>query len=369
MAVTLLCGFEMGSLGELFAATSGGALSVGSAIKRSGTYALKVQTTANSADATFKAIAAGGTNRTIFKSVRLYIYIVTSPSGNVFFWNDDNTLTLSISAGAISVNSGTADVYIDGSLEISGTGTSGAMSLDAWHCVNIISGLSADTIVHIGLTGISTAEYYVDDIVFSDSNEVIGPGNQFLLLPTSDPASLNSWTNGGGGTTSIFEGVNNIPPTGSAASTNGIKIKNGATGSNLDYVATMQTYTVAGVPSDATVNAVMAICNDGEAVSTGTKAGAVWIASNPSGQSPQTFDYGDDSGALGTFPTGWKTHYGPVTSSPSVTLGTAPTVTVRKTGSTNREVAVDFLGLYVDYTPSSGFIPVDPFGMMGMFGI
>ena len=200
----------------------------------------------------------------------------------------------------------------------------------------------------------STADLYFDDVMACDTAtlQFRGSSKQVILLPTADPGALNSWTNGGGGTTSIFEGVNNRPPVGAAASTDGIKIKNAASGGNLDYTPTMQTYIAAGVPVGSTVNAVMAICNDGEEASTATKVGSVWVASNPAQAAAGTsFDYGNDGGALGTFPTLWSVHRGPVAVAPSVTLATAPTMTVRKTTSTTRVVDVDFMGIYVDYTP------------------
>lgn len=112
--------------------------------------------------------------------------------------------------------------------------------------------------------------------------------------------------------------------------------------------------------TDPTIHAVQAICNDAQAVTTGSpKAGAVVITANPSGQTEQSFDYGLPNGtagstsaaAMGTFPAGWGTHVGPVTESPSVTLTSGPTVRVGKRTATTREVDVDFLGCYVVWEP------------------
>lgn len=304
------------------------------------------------------------------------MYVGALPSGgtNTFLQWESSLTPSGVSPLALKLTS-------DGTFSVNNTAvTNVSISADSkWHLIQVdvngtsctlyvdgvagstvtITSFSATTALFIGWGSADftsngfAATIYIDDLIVDDSTAVIGGGNQRLLLPTADPVALNSWTNGGGGTTSIFEGVNNIPPTGVAASTNGVKIKNAASGSNLDYTPTMQTYTAAGVPSGSVVNAVMAVCNHGEEVSTGTKAGAVWIASNPAQSAGSgTFDYGNDSAVVvGTYPTGWATGFGSVTENPSVTLGTAPTMTVRKTGSTTRVVDVDFMGIYVDYTP------------------
>lgn len=357
MAVVYLCGFEMGHVGEFTSTT--GTCSVQSSIKRTGTYAFRSNPTAGTGFATITPRKAGGTLYN-FGYYSFALYVATMP--------DSNTDVFSCGSGSvISINS-------SGNITYGTTTSSNALSTGRWYVIRLTSNGSNELIlvdgvqwvsntivatggssIRIGIqSGSITADLYFDDVAVDDGSTQEGPlsGRQVLLLPTADPGSLNSWTNGGGGTTSIFEGVNNIPPTGAAAATNGIKIKNAASGGNLDYTPTMQTYIAAGIPVGSKINAVMAICNDGEEAGTATKAGGVWVASNPAqAAGGNSFDYGDDGGALGTFPTGWKTHYGPVTENPSVTLSTAPTMTVRKTTSTTRVVNVDFMGIYVDYTP------------------
>lgn len=388
MGVTIISGFETGSghAEGLFLSNVGG---VTTSLARTGSYSLGFNI-ASFLDPggyiNYNSRAAGGTQRNIAQSARFYLRITTMPSftGSQKYSVIAQTGNGTTAAGTQVALNDSGNLIIAGGNSLDGAVTSSdALSTGQWYKISFdASGTnrtlyvddvqwaqatgrttaSAQTAFRIGFNtndninlDIVTAALYFDDLLVDDSSfGGSGPsGNILLLLPTADPGSLNSWTNGGGGTTSIFEGVNNIPPVGVAASTNGTKIKNAASGSNLDYVATMQTYTAAGVPSGATINAVMAICNDGEEVTTGTKAGGIWIASNPSQTAGgNTFDYGNDTATVvGTFPTGWTPHLGPVTSSPSVTLGTAPTVTVRKTGSTTRVVDVDLLGLYVDYTP------------------
>lgn len=161
---------------------------------------------------------------------------------------------------------------------------------------------------------------------------------------------------------------------GSLDTVNNFRINAGTTGfgrASASYVsgawvvdATTHLYVTVGsnsVPSDTsyTVLAAQAIVNDAQGVTTNSpKAGAVVITANPSGQTEQSFDFGLPNGtagstsaaALGTFPSGWGTHVGPVSDSPSVTMSTGPTVRVGKRTATTREVDVDFLGVYVMYS-------------------
>jgi len=394
MAYTIINGFETGSVysdvGQVDIWT-GAAVSVVTTPIRTGTgtYALKTSATSGT-DAwsfvTLRSKNAGGTFRTTeVLCARCYFYIETMPnfSGSfrtifntfdgssgtsVLLRPDTGTLQIATAAGTSRVDSA-AGVVTTGQwykLSFDASGGTRTLYLDDVQIAQSTGGVSAAASERIEVgydcwkTGASgatvTFSFLWDDVITSNSS-FGGPGPSSgckLLLPAADPGALNSWTNGGGGTTSIFEGVNNRPPTGAAAATNGIKIKNAGSTANLDYVATMQTYTAGGIPAGATINAVMPICVDGEEVTTGTKTGNIWCASNPSQTAGgNSFDYGDDLGALGTFPTLWMPHYGPATSSPSVTLGTAPTVTVRKTAATARVVDVTLLGLYVDYTPAA----------------
>lgn len=382
MAITYITGFEMSHLGEFWG--SAGTFSVTATAKRSGAYGIRVNPTDTNGYVEVRSVVAGATLRSFARSFSFWVYFVALPTGNTssgcqLGWtgagaNVSTSYRVSVTGSTYSTPSVLVATSDSGGNQF-GTTT---LQTGVWYHIGVEcgynagvgtkvylnkmleatatggTGTTATTSFCIGTGTTSTCDYYIDDVVVDDATVTGGPsaGSQLLLLPTADPGALNSWTNGGGGTTSIFEGVNNIPPVGVAASTNGVKIKNAASGSNLDYIATMQTYIAAGIPVGSKINAIMAICNDGEEVATGTKAGGVWVASNPAQAAPgNTFDYGDDAGALGTFPTGWKTHYGPVTGNPSVIITTAPTMTVRKTGSTTRVVDVDFMGIYVDYTP------------------
>ncbi len=104
------------------------------------------------------------------------------------------------------------------------------------------------------------------------------------------------------------------------------------------------------------VNAVMAISNDCQEITTGSpKAGSIQVLSNPAGSSV-TLDFGLPNGtagstaaaAIGTMPAGWGTHES-VVSTASVLLSTQPQVRGTKTAATSRIVDFDALYIYAQY--------------------
>lgn len=355
----------MNATGE-WQTSSGSGFSVQSTVKRTGSFALRMNPSSSACLIGFSSRPAGGTNRALFSSVRFYVRIASlpaSPSFSLVGFSSGRTLTLN-SNGTLNIQSNTSTLAFTADnlwhrVEFACSGSNSEARVDGVQWVTEALGQSASTSLQFGQSaGTPSCDLYIDDIIADDgdfnSTGFPGESSALLLIPTAGN-NANSWTDGAGGTGDIHGSVDNIPPVGVAASTASAKIKNAATGTNLDYTATMQTYIAGGVPARSVVNAVMALCNDGEEVTTGTKDGGIWIASNPAQSAAgNTFDYGNDTATpVGTFPTGWITHFGPVTANPSVTLSTAPTVSVRKTTSTNRTVDVDFMGIYVDYTPPS----------------
>lgn len=375
----------MGSIGEFYSVT--GSPSVQTNIVHTGTYALRVNNPGVATYGSYSIKIAGGTLQAAFRSAKFWLYINAFGAGstNCMAWsigasggahttllrlNSDGTVTLRYNGfQGTSTLTLTTGVWYEIWIDINTDGLTSGVYVNGVLYTNATNGgaeVTAQTEMRVG-QGCAAGEGTNWDIVFDDitandaSYSSVGfppSGSIVKLLILTAGNAANSWTDGAGGTGDIHGSVDNIPPVGVAASTAAAKIKNAASGSNLDYVATMQDYITGGVPSGSTIRAVQAVCNDGEEVGTNTKAGGLWIASNPAqSASTTTFDYGDDGGALGTFPTGWATHFGVVSENPSVTLSTAPTVTVRKVGSTTRVVDVDFMGLQVDYTEPTGVLP------------
>lgn len=231
-------------------------------------------------------------------------------------------------------------VYVDGSL----------WSADPAGAVAVADAVQLGSL-YVG----STADLYFDDVILDDTTLSTsgrpGSGKMALLKPIADPALLDTWSGGAGGTTALYDAMNNTPPVGvaSASGTNTSQIH--CTDTNADKIleVTCQSYTEGGV--SGTVQAVMAIMNHAEESATGTKTGKVHLETNPYQSLSILIDYGNDVGAAGTFPSGWKTAQGIVEVNPTVALGTRPTIHIQKS-STTSGVAVDFAGIYVAYNPT-----------------
>lgn len=192
-------------------------------------------------------------------------------------------------------------------------------------------------------------DYCVDNAAYP------GDGQSILLLPISDNTNV-SWAAGGGGTTNMWQAIDNVPPAGvaSGSETNTSNIQSTASTGTAHYTTNLQTYTAAGIGSADTINAVSLVMVEGEDIATGTKTGS-WSGTNPTFGST-TFTFGGAGGAHGTTNVS-TTLWVPNTlfvAAPTVTLGSSPTVDIVKTDTTTRKACVAFVGAYVEYTPAAG---------------
>lgn len=379
MARIFICGFELGSIGEAFDSANVTGISIQTSVVRSGTYAMRSNATSGALSYLgFQSPDTGFAPRLLFRSVRFFMRVAALPTANTRILNvggssgsgrvnlnTDGTITIQDAAGANGVTSSLAftvdglwhlvefdggfssgsgrRVYVDQILWASSTATASG----AGGTLSIGSNLASEA---------STQDLYFDDIIGDDDTFATsgfpGLGSALLLVPISDN-SIGTWTGGAGGTSNLFEAINNIPPIGTATETDSTQIENATNSANQDATFNCTSYASAGIKALDKINAVMAIINDGEDAAAGTKTGGVWINSNPSQSAGgNTFNFGDDSGALGTFPSNWSTHVGPVAVAPSVTLASSPVVAIRAVGATTRVRSADFLGVYVDYTPA-----------------
>jgi hypothetical protein len=211
---------------------------------------------------------------------------------------------------------------------------------------------------------------YMDDVACNDStgsvnNDWCGPGRVVLLRPISDNARGTGWTTDSGGTTNFFNCEDNTPPVGIADTVGGAgtsQIRNATANANSDVDLDMTTYSTAGISSSDIVRAIVPIISTAAPVVTAAKLGEVGVVSNPTIANLALSSTGT-SGAFwqgvagGTFPTGWKWSFGTISENPAVTVGTSPVMRVRQVTSSTRIAVVDFMGLYVDYTPSSSLHP------------
>lgn len=203
-----------------------------------------------------------------------------------------------------------------------------------------------------------TGVVLIDDIALNDGtgasqNTWPGDGSVLMLEPVADYARTG-FTDGAGGTTSLWPAVDNTPPVGVAAAngtaTSHIEQPNAS--STQNYQAQLESYTDAGVDPAANITLVQGVCNHGNNTATARVLG-FQVVSNPT-----ISEVTDDSGttAADVFPVGWSTiktvvAYG----SGGITQATGPVVEVRKTSATDPDVAmVDFMGLMVEFQSPFG---------------
>ena len=214
---------------------------------------------------------------------------------------------------------------------------------------------------------------FVDDLALNTgagavNNSWCGDGKVVLLKPTADSAVGTGWTLGTGTAISGNTGktaVANTPPLGVADLAVGSDVKqirNATSNANVNYDATMTTYTAAGVPVGAAINAIHHWIATGAPLVTSAKAGTVGIVSNPAVTSVALGSQGTagafwEGNAAATWPTGWKWSQGTLSEAPAVTLGTAPVMRVQQVTASTRIAMVCSMLMYVDYTPAAAPIP------------
>lgn len=364
MARVGITGFEMGSvIGEGAGGTSTG-FSFDSSIVRTGATSLKVIAQSGSSIAvTFIGHSAG-------RCVRVYVRVTTLPA---------STRLLIGTIGASQLN---VRLKSDGALELYnnttllGTSTTKLTDTSRWYRIEVRSGtITSDELLRIdgvgevsgSITSLSTggtvgagdtvaATYtaYFDDMAVDDTTWP-GEGKIVLLVPISDNARATLWTGGVGGTTNLFDAVNNTPPIGTATETDLTQIEHagGAAGSTDAYDANMTSYATAGIAASDTITAIQFWIWHGEDSATGTKLLNFSLVSNPTqASSLANFTAGNDVGALGTFNVNWTRTQNGIISSPSVTVGTSPVMRVVRPETASRVASVCFMGMYVEYIPA-----------------
>lgn len=211
--------------------------------------------------------------------------------------------------------------------------------------------------------------FYADDLIVNDasgSSQNTAPDTSahvMIALPVSDGA-IGGWTGGLGGTTSLYDGVNNQAPQGSTTETDLTLIKNSNSSTTDTAYFNINDYTSSGVPAGKMVKVAIAFARHGEHDSNNTKVGTVALISNPAG-SGTSFEFGNDSiahkddqmtdGCAGSNVCAhkyWITAFTP----PSYTtaaLATQPSVAIIRQTASTRQVCVDIVGVIYQYTNQS----------------
>jgi hypothetical protein len=344
--------------------------------KRSGAASLRLAASSNS--------SAGIPSNTSTGKVylRTYFYKTGNHSSAHNIWAFSFTAN-----GTVAINS-SGQIYLLSQAGVQIGSASSALSDNTWYRIEVeldfttggqttvtlkLDGTTLGSgITAASLSGMTTANfygppvgasvtYYYDDFAMNDNsgsvnNSWCGAGAVLLMLPDADVQD-GSWTVASGGNTNQYDSINNTPPTGSAAS-DAARIENidGSPDNSTDELrVSTPSYTSLGLASGATVNAIIPWVCAGEEVSTGTKSISFGLLSNPAGSLNAVADVTNGvTGAVGTYPATWYWQKGAAIEAPSVTLGTAPQLNLRKTDTGTRSATVCFLGAYVDYTPASG---------------
>jgi hypothetical protein len=362
---------------------TGTTLTFDTGTKRTGTRSFKFDSSA----ATYLEWAfTGATNRTYYFCAYFLFPsatgMPTTATTELIFWRagaGQLAATRITSAGKLQLWDSNAGAQV-------GSDSSATLTTDTWYriemVVNINSGAGADDTIELYLDGVQVAAsstrtlsanapsavrfgwvgdpgtsevVFVDDVAVNDStgsinNGLVGEHAVACLLPTADSADGN-WTDGAGGTASIFEAVNNTPPTGVATASSGAanQAENASNSvpSNLDQ--TMTTYTAAGVGSDQTVKALYTVIEAGSSSTTGSDTITHELVSNPAVAANGTNSVDI---VAGTYPASWNRGQGTITEDPTITKGTAPVMRVTKTGAVTRIHTVCFMGIMVGYSPT-----------------
>ena len=345
---------------------SGSGVSWDTTIVRTGTYSLKV-VAPSGANGFYNPLTNSNSDYGC-----VYIRVTVLPSNNRSLIGASGTLYLRLNTdGSLTVTDGGSSIgtsstqltdttkwykiawrkealavsggllWIDDVLQVSGTVTNSASA-------------------SLGATDSVAATYtaYFSDFTAHDAIPGTDDYRVVISLPISDN-NRGAWTGGVGGTTNLFDAVNNLPPIGTAAETDLTQIESATNSATDDCDLNFQSYTTKGIVAADTIHLAKILAIHGEDISTGTKTGATKLVSNPTAGAEDTFTYGGDSGALGTYPSVWEINSNNTTSVllPSVTLATAPVGRIGKRTATTRVVSCCFLGIVIAYTkaPAAGF--------------
>jgi hypothetical protein len=363
-----------------------GTPSVVSSTKRSGNYA--IQCLRQSGSGTSVTVGTGTTVSEGTNYMRIYMCFSAIPASVISIINWENVLVKLNTDGTIGLYSGSgaqigsnseqiikADSTTWYRIELAITKALGAITNAALRLEgkNVASGSasgSGSALPKMGWLsdpGGALTTVWLDDYCQNNSSAAVrntswcDEGRVVLAIPISDN-QRGSWTGGVGGTTNLFDAVNNLPPIGTATETDLTQIEStDSTGDNTtdEYRVNLTTYRNLGIKELDEINGFFAVACHGEDVSVGTKTGSIQVFDNPSTLQIDTFTYGGDVGALGTFPSNWRWAFG----SPvdpynfTININNNPILAARKTDAGTRVASICFLGLMIHYDPFIRDVP------------
>ena len=219
-------------------------------------------------------------------------------------------------------------------------------------------GTSATAPTTIGCSGTeaSSIDIYFDDFIV-ESAGFLAPSKVDIALPISDN-TVTGVTDNNGVTTNIWQCVDNTPPIGVASANEAANPKAGMhfpASTTCNYIANLETYTSLGITTAAEVIAVRGVVRHGEDIATGTKNGSIGAYGNPiHTDTTGGFVFGGDAGAHGAEAGLWTPKFGDLftlrATLDTIVVANNPTMRLDRV-SESRVGCVDFMGLYVAWTP------------------
>jgi hypothetical protein len=245
------------------------------------------------------------------------------------------------------------EIRVDGVSVLNNTTTADVRTPDGIRVGDIFSDNHSPNIGHI----------IVNDDQGASDNSWPGETRLRWMLADADQLRDAGWVAGAGGTTSLFEALNNNPPTGVAdvSATNTSQIKNGNNATGDRYDALMQTRAEAGVPTGAYVLGMEARTLVGRSGATVLTAGieaeyksGVTEAEVQAAPAATAGTISESStGSWLRLSNGWKNLVGE-------TLLSEPRVRLYKQTASAQFLMACFLGVVVEYTDTEP--PQDPTG-------
>ncbi len=199
-----------------------------------------------------------------------------------------------------------------------------------------------------------TRQPLFDDVALNDDqgssqNNVPGSGHINLLPPISDNARAG-FTGGGGGTTNLFDAVNNYVPTGAASpGTNATQIGSATSNTTDSYSPNLQTPLAVGIKPTDTVRVAQALVRVGNSTTTQRSAG-IQGTSNPA---ITEVTANTAAAAAAAEPTGWTTVKTAPVYLPAIDPAVSPVLRVRKNTASTDNLMCDMMGLMVETLPGS----------------
>jgi hypothetical protein len=362
----------------------GTTLTVDTGTKRTGTGSFKFDT---SATVILNASFTGATDRTYYACAHVLFPAATGMPTSA----TSTVLTLRTAAasmiGSIMITSaGKARLFSNAEASQVGSDSATTLTTDTWYRLELVlrvnSAAGADDTLEGYLDGVQIAAsstrtmgttapgqmrfgfvddpgtsivMYVDDVVLHDDQGGVNdglPGDVHVsaLIPSSDNARTGDvlWTGGAGGTTALYDAVNNTPPVGIqiASDTDTSQIRHDGSGAGV-YDANCPAYsTITDLAAVTDIMGVKVVAAVGEEISTGTKNIRLEGVSGPVIAS--TGDLLVGGSAVAEYPSNWtrqETAFEETTK--PAALSTTPVIRINRAETASRACACCFLGLQV----------------------